>query len=65
MAQWHLAPGSFSWPEAAAALAGDPAAAIMAARRAPRGAGPAAGSRTVSGTRETRPAMAARASQLS
>ena len=21
MAQWHLAPGSFSWPEAAAALA--------------------------------------------
>jgi TetR/AcrR family transcriptional repressor of uid operon len=26
MAQWHLAPGSFSWPAAAAALAGDPAA---------------------------------------
>ena len=23
MAQWHLAPGSFSWPEAAAALAGN------------------------------------------
>jgi hypothetical protein len=22
MAQWHLAPGSFSWPAAAAALAG-------------------------------------------
>ena len=27
MAQWHLAPGSFSWDDAAAALAGDPAAA--------------------------------------
>jgi AcrR family transcriptional regulator len=26
MAQWHLAPGSFSWPAAAAALAGSPAA---------------------------------------
>lgn len=26
MAQWHLAPGSFSWPAAAAALAGRPAA---------------------------------------
>jgi AcrR family transcriptional regulator len=26
MAQWHLAPGSFSWPAAAAALAGNPAA---------------------------------------
>jgi AcrR family transcriptional regulator len=25
MAQWHLAPGSFSWPAAAAALAGGPA----------------------------------------
>lgn len=25
MAQWHLAPGSFSWPAAAAALAGSPA----------------------------------------
>ena len=24
MAQWHLAPGSFSWPEAAAALAASP-----------------------------------------
>lgn len=24
MAQWHLAPGSFSWPQAAAALAGSP-----------------------------------------
>jgi TetR/AcrR family fatty acid metabolism transcriptional regulator len=24
MAQWHLAPGSFSWPRAAAALAGGP-----------------------------------------
>jgi AcrR family transcriptional regulator len=24
MAQWHLAPGSFSWPQAAAALAGNP-----------------------------------------
>ena len=24
MTQWHLAPGSFSWPEAAAALAGTP-----------------------------------------
>jgi TetR/AcrR family transcriptional regulator, repressor for uid operon len=28
MAQWHLAPGSFSWPQAAAALAASPAAAI-------------------------------------
>jgi AcrR family transcriptional regulator len=27
MAQWHLAPGSFSWPQAAAALAGSPAPA--------------------------------------
>jgi AcrR family transcriptional regulator len=27
MAQWHLAPGSFSWPHAAAALAGSPAPA--------------------------------------
>ena len=27
MAQWHLAPGSFSWDDAAAALAGNPAAA--------------------------------------
>jgi AcrR family transcriptional regulator len=27
MAQWHLAPGSFSWDHAAAALAGNPAAA--------------------------------------
>jgi TetR/AcrR family transcriptional regulator, repressor for uid operon len=25
MAQWHLAPGSFSWPQAAAALAASPA----------------------------------------
>lgn len=25
MAQWHLAPGSFSWPDAAAALAASPA----------------------------------------
>jgi len=28
MAQWHLAPGSFSWPEAAAALADSPAQAV-------------------------------------
>jgi AcrR family transcriptional regulator len=27
MAQWHLAPGSFSWPAAATALAGSPAPA--------------------------------------
>jgi len=27
MAQWHLAPGSFSWDDAAAALAGDGTAA--------------------------------------
>jgi TetR/AcrR family transcriptional repressor of uid operon len=27
MAQWHLAPGSFSWPQAAAALADSPAPA--------------------------------------
>jgi len=27
MAQWHLAPGSFSWPEAAAALAASAAPA--------------------------------------
>jgi TetR/AcrR family fatty acid metabolism transcriptional regulator len=27
MAQWHLAPGSFSWPQAAAALANPPAPA--------------------------------------
>jgi AcrR family transcriptional regulator len=28
MAQWHLAPGSFSWPRAAAALADSPAPAV-------------------------------------
>jgi AcrR family transcriptional regulator len=28
MAQWHLAPGSFSWPQAAAALAASPAPAV-------------------------------------
>ena len=27
MAQWHLAPGSFSWDDAATALAGNPAPA--------------------------------------
>lgn len=31
MAQWHLAPGSFSWDDAAAALAGNPAAASNSA----------------------------------
>jgi AcrR family transcriptional regulator len=31
MAQWHLTPGSFSWYDAAAALAGNPAAASDAA----------------------------------
>ncbi|HEY6481735.1 MAG TPA: TetR/AcrR family transcriptional regulator [Streptosporangiaceae bacterium] len=31
MAQWHLAPGSFSWPAAAASLAGNPAPAAAAA----------------------------------
>ena len=29
MAQWHLAPDSFSWPQAAAALADSPVAAII------------------------------------
>jgi len=28
MAQWHLTPGSFSWPKAAAALADSPAPAV-------------------------------------
>jgi TetR/AcrR family transcriptional regulator, repressor for uid operon len=31
MAQWHLAPGSFSWPEAAAALTGRPVPAVTPA----------------------------------
>jgi len=31
MAQWHLVPGSFSWPEAAAALADSPPPAISSA----------------------------------
>jgi AcrR family transcriptional regulator len=31
MAQWHLAPGSFSWPQAAAALAHSPVPAISCA----------------------------------
>ena len=37
MAQWHLAPGSFSWPAAAAALAGSLAAAGGAAAPGPGG----------------------------
>ena len=35
MAQWHLAPGSFSWDAAAAALAGSQAAASEAAAVTP------------------------------
>jgi TetR/AcrR family transcriptional repressor of uid operon len=35
MAQWHLAPGSFSGPQAAAALADSPAAAISGTAAAP------------------------------
>lgn len=37
MAQWHLAPGSFSWDAAAAALAGSQAAASEAAAVTPDG----------------------------
>src|SRR5262245_29218347 len=37
MAQWHLAPGSFSWDAAAAALAGGLAAAPLAATTVPDG----------------------------
>ena len=35
MAQWHLAPGSFSWDDAAAALAGGLAAPRRPGRRQP------------------------------
>ena len=37
MAQWHLAPGSFSWDDAAAALAGSLAAVPQAALPVPDG----------------------------
>jgi hypothetical protein len=38
MAQWHLAPGSFSWQAAAAALAGGPAPGSSGSDTSPRDA---------------------------
>ena len=49
MAQWHLAPGSFSWDEAAAALAGGLAAVPQAAVPAPDGDGRASPARPGTG----------------
>jgi len=44
MAQWHLAPGTFSWPQAAAALAASAAPAGNEDDRPPEpGSVPAAG----------------------
>jgi AcrR family transcriptional regulator len=44
MAQWHLAPGSFSWQAAAAALAASPAPSPAGGDTGPRDGGRAAGS---------------------
>jgi TetR/AcrR family transcriptional regulator, repressor for uid operon len=49
MAQWHLAPGSFSWDDAAAALAGGAAAVPQAAVPAPDGDGRASPARPGTG----------------
>lgn len=49
MAQWHLAPGSFSWDEAAAALAGGLTAVPQAAVPAPDGDGRASPARPGTG----------------
>ena len=43
MAQWHLAPGSFSWPQAAAALAASPAPVASGAEPAPKPGSPNSG----------------------
>ncbi len=44
LAQWHLAPGSFSWQAAAAALAASPAPSPAGGDTGPRDGGRAAGS---------------------
>ena len=49
MAQWHLASDSFSWDDAAAALADGPAAVPQAAVRAPDGDGRASPARPDTG----------------
>ena len=49
MAQWHLAPGSFSWDDAAAALAGGLAAVPQAAGSTPDGDGRASPARPGTG----------------
>jgi len=49
MAQWHLAPGSFSWDDAAAALAGGLATVPQAAVPAPDGDGRASPARPDTG----------------
>jgi TetR/AcrR family transcriptional regulator, repressor for uid operon len=49
MAQWHLAPGSFSWNDAAAALAGGLAAVPQEAAASPDGDGRASAGRPGTG----------------